>query len=59
MGANFAAQHYGVTPDMITFAKGVNNGTVPMGGVIVRKDLYDTMMTGPEHAVEFFHGYTY
>jgi len=59
MGANFAAQHYGVVPDMITFAKGVNNGTVPMGGVIVRNDIYDTLMTGPDHAVEFFHGYTY
>lgn len=59
MGAHFAAQHYGVVPDMITFAKGVNNGTVPMGGVIVRKDLYDTLMSGPEHMVEFFHGYTY
>jgi beta-alanine--pyruvate transaminase len=59
MGANFAAQHYGVVPDMITFAKGVNNGTVPMGGVIVRKDIYDTLMTGPDYMVEFFHGYTY
>jgi beta-alanine--pyruvate transaminase len=59
MGANFAAQHFSVVPDMITFAKGVNNGTVPMGGVIVRKDIHDTFMTGPEHMVEFFHGYTY
>ncbi len=59
MGANFGAQHYGVTPDLITFAKGVNNGTVPMGGVIVRNDLYDAMMTGPEYGIEFFHGYTY
>jgi len=59
MGANFAAQHFGVVPDMITFAKGVNNGTVPLGGVIVRKDIHDTFMTGPEHMVEFFHGYTY
>ncbi|WP_224243250.1 aspartate aminotransferase family protein [Hyalangium gracile] len=59
MGANFAAQHYGVVPDMITFAKGVNNGTVPMGGVIVRKDIHDALMTGPDHMVEFFHGYTY
>ncbi|MFL5350927.1 MAG: aspartate aminotransferase family protein [Hyalangium sp.] len=59
MGSNFAAQHYGVVPDMITFAKGVNNGTVPLGGVIVRKELHDALMTGPEHAVEFFHGYTY
>jgi len=59
MGTNFGAQHYGVVPDMITFAKGVNNGTVPMGGVIVRKELHDALMTGPDHAVEFFHGYTY
>jgi beta-alanine--pyruvate transaminase len=44
---------------MITFAKGVNNGTVTLGGVIVRKDLYEGLMTGPEHVVEFFHGYTY
>jgi beta-alanine--pyruvate transaminase len=59
MGANFGAQHYGVVPDMITFAKGVNNGTVPMGGVIVRKEIHDALMTGPDHMVEFFHGYTY
>ena len=44
---------------MITFAKGVNNGAVPLGGVIVRKEIYDAFMTGPEHLVEFFHGYTY
>ena len=59
MGTNFGAQHYGVVPDMITFAKGVNNGTVPMGGVIVRKEIHDALMTGPDHVVEFFHGYTY
>jgi beta-alanine--pyruvate transaminase len=59
MGANFGAQHYGVVPDMITFAKGVNNGIVPMGGVIVRKEIHDALMTGPDHMVEFFHGYTY
>ncbi len=59
MGAHFAAQHYGVVPDMLTFAKGVNNGTVPLGGVIVRKEIHDALMTGPEHVVEFFHGYTY
>jgi beta-alanine--pyruvate transaminase len=59
MGTHFGAQHYGVVPDMITFAKGVNNGTVPMGGVIVRKEIHDALMTGPEHVVEFFHGYTY
>ena len=59
MGDWFGAQAFGVTPDLITFAKGVNNGTVPMGGVIVRQDIHDTFMQGPEHAVELFHGYTY
>jgi beta-alanine--pyruvate transaminase len=59
MGASFGAQHFGVVPDMITFAKGINNGTVPMGGVLVRKDIHEAFMTGPEHMVEFFHGYTY
>ena len=59
LGAPFAAERYGVIPDMITFAKGVTSGTVPMGGVIVRKDIYDAFMKGPEHAIELFHGYTY
>lgn len=58
MGASFGAQHFGVVPDMITFAKGINNGTVPLGGVLVRKDIHEAFMTGPEHMVEFFHGYT-
>jgi beta-alanine--pyruvate transaminase len=59
LGPCFAAERYGVQPDMITFAKGVTSGTVPMGGVLVRKGLYDTFMRGPEHLVELFHGYTY
>jgi len=59
MGASFAAERFGVTPDMIVFAKGVNNAAVPLGGVIVRRDIHDAFMTGPEHLVEFFHGYTY
>jgi beta-alanine--pyruvate transaminase len=59
MGAMFGAQAFGVTPDLITFAKCVNNGTVPMGGVIARQGIYDTFMTGPDYAVELFHGYTY
>lgn len=59
LGHNFAADRFGVVPDMITFAKGVTNGAVPMGGVLVRKDIYETFMTGPEHAIELFHGYTY
>ena len=59
MGDWFGAQAFGATPDLITFAKGVNNGTVPMGGVIARQDIYDAFMQGPDYAVEFFHGYTY
>jgi beta-alanine--pyruvate transaminase len=59
LGCAFAAERYGVVPDMITFAKGVTAGSVPMGGVIVRKGIYDTFMRGPEHMVELFHGYTY
>jgi beta-alanine--pyruvate transaminase len=54
-----AAERYGVVPDMITFAKGVTSGTVPMGGVLVRKGIYDAFMQGPEHVIELFHGYTY
>jgi beta-alanine--pyruvate transaminase len=58
-GAPFAAQTYGVTPDIITCAKGLTNGCVPMGGVIVKDSIHDTFMQGPEHLIEFFHGYTY
>lgn len=59
LGFPFAAERYGIVPDIITFAKGVTNGAVPMGGVIVRKGIYDAFMRGPEHVVELFHGYTY
>jgi beta-alanine--pyruvate transaminase len=59
MGYAFAAERYGVIPDMITFAKGITSGAVPMGGVIVRKGIYDAFMKGPEHVIELFHGYTY
>jgi beta-alanine--pyruvate transaminase len=59
LGHAFAAERYGVIPDLITFAKGITSGSVPMGGVIVRKGIYDAFMRGPEHAVELFHGYTY
>src|SRR5712691_6032942 len=59
LGHAFAAERYGVIPDMITFAKGITSGSVPMGGVIVRKGIYDAFMRGPEHVVELFHGYTY
>jgi beta-alanine--pyruvate transaminase len=59
LGANFGADIYGVEPDMITFAKGVTSGTVPMGGVIVSSEIYQAFMSGPPNAIELFHGYTY
>jgi beta-alanine--pyruvate transaminase len=59
LGFAFAAERYGVVPDLMTFAKGVTSGTVPMGGAIVRRHIYDAFMQGPEHAIELFHGYTY
>ena len=59
LGHAFAAERYGVTPDMICFAKGITSGTVPMGGVIARKGIHDAFMTGPDHVIELFHGYTY
>ncbi|OYX68353.1 MAG: aspartate aminotransferase family protein [Rhizobiales bacterium 32-66-11] len=59
LGYAFAAERYGVTPDLITFAKGVTAGAVPMGGVLARKGIHDAFMRGPEHVIELFHGYTY
>ncbi len=59
MGDNFAATRMAVTPDLITTAKGLTSGTVPMGAVLAKAEIYDTFMTGPEGAIEFFHGYTY
>jgi len=59
LGAPFGAQYFDVTPDIITTAKGLTNGSVPMGAVFVRKHIYDTFMNGPENAIELFHGYTY
>ena len=58
-GAPFAAQTFGVTPDLMTVAKGLTNGAVPMGAVLAKQAIHDTFMTGPEHLIEFFHGYTY
>jgi beta-alanine--pyruvate transaminase len=57
-GSPFGAQELGVTPDIITCAKGLTNGAIPMGCVIVKKDIYDAFMQGPD-GIEFFHGYTY
>ncbi|HYE00111.1 MAG TPA: aspartate aminotransferase family protein [Alphaproteobacteria bacterium] len=60
LGTGFAAEKFGVKPDMITMAKGLTSGCVPMGGVIVRDGIYDTFTNAaPENTIEFFHGYTY
>jgi len=59
LGTPFAADYFGVTPDLITTAKGITNGVVPMGAVFVKKEIHDAFMTGPAHMIEFFHGYTY
>jgi beta-alanine--pyruvate transaminase len=58
-GRPFGAQTFGVTPDLMTVAKGVTNGCVPMGAVFVKGEIHDAFMTGPDHLIEFFHGYTY
>ena len=59
LGKPFAADYFGVIPDMITVAKGITNATVPMGAVFVRDEIYQTFMQGVENGIEFFHGYTY
>ncbi len=59
IGAPFAAQYFGVEPDLITFAKGITSGAVPLGGVIVKDSIYDTFMNTEGAGIEFFHGYTY
>ena len=59
LGSPFAATHFGVTPDLMTVAKGLTNGSVPMGAVFARQSIHDAFMNGPEHLIEFFHGYTY
>ncbi|PIO98508.1 aspartate aminotransferase family protein [Pleomorphomonas carboxyditropha] len=59
LGAPFAVDYFGVVPDIVTTAKGITNGVIPMGGVFCSSDIYDAFMTGPEHAIELFHGYTY
>ncbi len=59
LGSPFAATHFGVTPDLMTVAKGITNGCVPMGAVFAKQHIHDAFMTGPEHLIEFLHGYTY
>ncbi len=58
-GSPFGAQTFGVTPDLMTLAKGITNGCVPMGAVLASQKIHDTFMSGPEHVIELFHGYTY
>ena len=59
-GSAFAAQSFGVTPDLMTLAKGITNGAQPMGAVAVSERVHDTIIgAAPEGAIEFFHGYTY
>jgi beta-alanine--pyruvate transaminase len=59
LGSPFASQHFGVVPDLVTVAKGITSGTVPMGAVFARRGIYETFMQGPEKSIELFHGYTY
>jgi beta-alanine--pyruvate transaminase len=59
LGTPFAADYFGVVPDMIVAAKGLTNGTIPMGAVLVTSEIHDAFMQGPEHVIEFMHGYTY
>lgn len=59
VGAPFAAQRWGVTPDLMTVAKGLTNGAIPMGAVLLDGELQQALMQGPEGQIEFFHGYTY
>jgi beta-alanine--pyruvate transaminase len=59
LGSSFAAEHFNVMPDMITCAKGLTNGVIPMGAVLATADIHDAFMQGPEHLIELFHGYTY
>jgi beta-alanine--pyruvate transaminase len=59
LGTPFGAQYFDVMPDIITSAKGLTNGAIPMGAVFVRKHVHDAFMRGPANAIELFHGYTY
>lgn len=59
LGAGFAAERFGVVPDLLCFAKGVSNAAAPLGGVLARAGIYDAFMQGPDHVIELMHGYTY
>jgi beta-alanine--pyruvate transaminase len=59
LGAGFAAERFGIQPDIVTLAKALTNAAVPMSAVAARNFVYDALMQGPENAIELFHGYTY
>ena len=59
LGEPFGSQFFGVRPDMITCAKGLTSGVIPMGAVLTSAKIHDAFMHGPEHLIELFHGYTY
>ena len=59
LGAAFGATYFKIEPDMMTVAKGVTNGAVPLGAVVVRRGIYDAVVNATESGIEFFHGYTY
>ena len=59
LGTPFGADYFDISPDIITTAKGVTNGVIPMGAVFVTSKIHDAFMTGPESMIDFFHGYTY
>jgi beta-alanine--pyruvate transaminase len=59
LGTPFATDYFGVIPDLVTVAKGITNGVVPLGAVFASRKVHDALMTGPEAAIELFHGYTY
>jgi beta-alanine--pyruvate transaminase len=59
LGAPFASNLFGITPDLMTVAKGITNGAIPMGAVFAKRGIHDALMQGPEHIIELFHGYTY
>ncbi|CDM62950.1 MULTISPECIES: aspartate aminotransferase family protein [Rhizobium] len=59
LGTPFATDYFGVVPDLVTTAKGLTNGAIPMGAVFASQKVYDALMVGPENQIEFFHGYTY
>jgi beta-alanine--pyruvate transaminase len=59
LGTPFAVDYFGVSPDLVTTAKGLTNGAIPMGAVFASRTIYDALMQGPENQIELFHGYTY